>query len=198
MTGCKAEFQNFVKRMLHTGEALGRVVVFVVNVKIAIANRITCFLRQKVVIDKRLCGLACKLHHHACRRVSVHIGVLSGYFIIFSLDNLQKHVTGLGATGNAALVAVGNISFGNFLARAVHQFHFNAVLDFFHTHPLLSCDPYAIRNFLYQRFVFASLCLQHSLAYCCLDFFFVIADHSTISLYYYLYHGGVCFYFWQR
>ncbi len=188
MTGNEAVFKNFVKRMLHACQTLCRIVVLVVDMKIIMADSLACFLRKKIVVNKRLCSLACEFHHHTGRRVGVHVCILTRDVVVFRLDNLMEHIAGLGLAGNAALVAVGNVAFGHFLAGAVHEFKLHHVLNLFDRHPLIAVRAYTVGYFLDKGLVFTKLCGEHGLADGRLDFFFVITDDSAVAFYNCLYH----------
>ena len=120
MTGGESVCQDTVQGMLHTGQALGGVIVFVMDVQIVLADSIQYFLAQKIVVDERFGGFAGKLHHHACRCVGIHIGVFAGDIIRLDIDDFQKHIACFGFAGNAALVAVGDVFLGDIFAAALH------------------------------------------------------------------------------
>ena len=126
--------EDAVQRMLHAGEALGGVIVLVVDVQVVPLHGIQDLFAQQVVVYKRLGGFAGKLHHHACRCVGIHVGVFAGDVVGLDVDDFQKHVACLGLAGDAALVAVGNVFLGNVLAAAFHQFQFDHILDGFYGH----------------------------------------------------------------
>ena len=81
VSGSEPVFKDLVYRVLHTGKALGRIVVFVVDVYIVPGNRLFYIIREKIVIHKRFGGLAGELHHHSRRGVCIHIGILAGNII---------------------------------------------------------------------------------------------------------------------
>ncbi len=174
--------QYVVKRMLYACKAFGGVVVFVVDVYVSVSHGFTGFLRQEVVIDKWFCGLTCEFHHHACRGVGVHVGVFACDVVVFRFDYFQEDVACLGTPCNAALVSVCDIFFCHFLAGALHQFNFNAVLNFLDSHAFLSGYPDAVGYFQYQGFVLAEVCGKHGLAYGGLDFFFVVTYYTAVTL----------------
>ncbi len=190
MTCDETILENAVKRMLHTGETLGGIIVFVVDVDIAVVDSLTHLGREQIVVHKRLGGLAGKFHHHAGRRVGVHIGVLACDVVVFSLDNLKKHVASLGSTCDRTLVAIGDVTFGNFFAGRVHQLELYAVLYLLDSHLLTACHGYDVGYTCYERLVLAHLGCQHSLTNCSLDFFFIIADDTSVALNHCMYHLG--------
>ena len=159
MSGNKTFLKHPVKRMLHTGKTLGGVVVFVVNMEIIAFYGFASFLREEIVVDKRLCCLAGKLHHHSCRRICIHIGIFACDVVRLGFDDFQKDVTRFGSTSDAPLIAVGDVAFSHFFARAFHQFQFHIVLDFLDSHTLFAGGANAVGNLLYQRFIFALFCL---------------------------------------
>ena len=110
MAGNETILENFVEWVLHAGEALGGVVVFIVNVDIVVAHGVASFFGEEVVVDEGFCGLARKFHHHAGRRVGIHIGVFACYVGVFCLYDFSEDVGSLGTSCNAALVAVGDVA----------------------------------------------------------------------------------------
>ena len=197
MAGYKAALKNIVERMLHACEALGGVVVFVVYVQVVVAYGLARLGCEEVVVDKRFRSLAGKFHHHACRRVCVHVGVLSRDVVALGLDYFMEHIACLSLACDAALVAVGDISFCHFLTRAVHQLKLDHVLYFLDGHALGAVGTDAVGYFLYQGLVFAKLGREHGFADGRLDFFFVITDDSAVAFYNCLYHCclSVCEFF---
>ena len=156
--------------------------------KIPVAHGVASFGREKVVVNKGLGRFGGEFHHHSRGRVGVHVGVLAGDVVVFRLDDFQEDVAGLGTSGYAALVAIGDIAFGHFLARRFHEFQFHAVLNLFYGHLLLAGNADAVGDFLDQRLVFAERGLQHGLADGGLDFLFVVAHDATVAFFYGLYH----------
>ncbi len=177
--------------MLHAGEALGGVVVFIVNVDIVVAHGVASFFGEEVVVDEGFCGLARKFHHHAGRRVGIHIGVFACYVGVFCLDDFSEDVGSLGTSCNAALVAVGDVALGNLFSRAVHEFDFDHILNFFYGHTLRAEGAYAVCYTLNQTFVLAEVGGKHCLAYCGFYFFFIIADDASVALDYCVYHQSM-------
>ena len=56
MTCHKTMLENFIERMLHAGQRLGRVVVFVVDMDIVVQHGLTHLLAQQIIIHKGLCA----------------------------------------------------------------------------------------------------------------------------------------------
>ena len=78
MTGLESAVEYLVERMLEAGKALGRVVVLVVDMDVSIVHGSTRFVRKQAFIHVSLRRLGCELHHHAGRRVGIHVGILPG------------------------------------------------------------------------------------------------------------------------
>ncbi len=103
----------------------------------------------------------------------------------------MKHVAGLGAARDAALVAVCDIALGHLLAGAVHKLELDQILDILDGHALRAARADAVGDFVDERLILAKLCGEHGLADGSFDFLFVIAYYASVALYYGLYHG-VC------
>ncbi len=184
----KSFLENPVEWMLHASQTFCRVVVFVVYVQIVVFDSSLYIRTQQVVIDKRFCGLACEFHHHSCRRVCVHIGVLASNVIVLSLDDLKKHVAGFCPAGDRPLVAICYIPFCHVLSCRLHQFYLHAILNFFDSHAVLAAHADTVGDFLNQSLIFAHFCCQHGFAYSSFYFFFVIAHNAAITFLNNLYH----------
>ena len=118
-------------------------------VQIAVAHSFAGFGREQVVIHEGFCGLRCKLHHHSRRGIGIHVRILAGYIVVFCLDDFQEYVASLSTTGNAALVAIGDVAFSHLLSGRFHQFQFHAVLNLLHCHLILAGDADTVGYFLY-------------------------------------------------
>ncbi len=188
MAGNETVVEDIVEGMLYTGEAFGRVVVFVVYVYVVVAHGVASLGCEQIVVYEWFCSLAGELHHHACGRIGVHVRIFAGDVVVFCLDDFMEHVAGLGLSGNAALVAIGDIALGNFLSGAVHEFELHHVLNVFYGHALVAFGTDAVGYFLNQSLVFAKLGSEHGFSDCRLDFFFVITHDATVAFDYYLYH----------
>ena len=133
-----------VQRVLHTSERLRGVIVLVVDVQIVMRHCLATLLRQQVVVNKGLGGLRCELHHHASWCVGIHVGIFASDIVVLHIDDIQEHITGLGLTGYAALVTVGDVFLGNILAARLHQLHLHQVLNLLYGHLALSTLCYAV------------------------------------------------------
>ena len=180
--------EHLVERVLHTGEALGGIVVLVMDVQIIAANGLTGLLTQQVVIDKGLGGLAGKLHHHAGGSVGIHVGILAGDIVILGIDDLQEQVTGLGLASHTAFLAVIDIASGNLLAGALHQFQLHLVLNILDAHLAAATRADTVGDALDEALVLPGFGCEHCLADCGFDFFLIIADDAAISFKYSLDH----------
>ena len=122
--------------MLEAGEALGRIVVLVVDMDVAAGHRLAYLLGEKAFVHVGLCRLGCELHHHAGRGVGVHVGILAGDVVGLRINDALEDFPALRLAGEVALVAVGYVLLRHLLARALHQFHLHAVLNFLNAHLL--------------------------------------------------------------
>ena len=182
MTRHKTVFKHFVERVLNASQTLGGVVVFVVDVKYVVGNGFPGFFAEQVVVYKRLGGFARKFHHHAGRRVGIHIGVFACDVVVFGVDNLLKHVGCAGFASHIARMTVFDVGACHLLIRALHQFVFHHVLNFFHCHLTLAAHTNAVGNALYQRFIVAHFGGYHRFANRCLYLFFVVAHLAAVTL----------------
>ena len=175
--------------MLDTGEALGGIVVLIVDVQIVTAHGFARLLAQEIIIDKGLGGLAGELHHHAGGCVGIHIGVLTGDIVVLGIDDFQKQVARFGLARHTAFLAVIDIASGDLLAGALHQLQFHLVLDVLDAHLAATTRANAVSNALDQALVLTGIGGEHRLAYCGLNFFLIIADDAAITLQYGLNHN---------
>ena len=176
-----ALLEHLVQRVLHAGETLGGIIVLVVDMQVIAAHGFTCFLAQQVVVDEGLGGLAGKLHHHAGRRVGIHVGILAGNVVILGIDDFQEQVARFGFAGNATFLTIVDIAAGHLLAGALHQFQLHLVLNVLDTHLGTATMANAVSNALDERFVLACLGGEHRLADCSLDFFLIVANDAAIT-----------------
>ena len=188
VAGNETVVEDIVERMLYASEAFGRVVVFVVNMDIVVAYGIAGFRCEEIVVYEGFCGFAREFHHHSRGRVGIHVGILAGDIVVLCLDDFMEHVAGFGLACYAALVAIGDIAFGDFLAGAVHEFKLDHILNVFHGHAFVAFGSDTVCYFLYQRLVFTKLGCKHGLADGCLDFFLIVTHDTTVAFDYYLYH----------
>ena len=117
MTGHKTVAKDVVERVLHASKTFGRVVVFVVYVEISVAYGVASLWGQQIVVNERLCGFRCELHHHSRGGIGVHIRVFPGDIVVFGFDYFKEHVARLGASCDTALIAVCDVAFGHLFAR---------------------------------------------------------------------------------
>ena len=181
VSGDESVAEDIVERMLHACEALGGVVVFVVDVEVALTHGVASLLGEQVVVDERFGGLGGEFHHHSRGGIGVHVGVLAGDVVVFGLDDLEKHVAGLGAACYAALVAVGDIFFSHLFAGRLHQLELYAVLNLLHAHLLVTGDADAVGDFLNECFVLAQRGLEHGFTDGGFDFLFVVSYHTSVA-----------------
>ena len=193
MTGGEAVLQNLVQGMLDASQTLCRIVIFIVDMEVVVFDRVADILAQEIVIDEGLGRLAGEFHHHACRRVGVHVGVFARDVVRFDVDNLEEHVPRLGFAGDAALVAVGDVFLGNVLAAAVHQFQFDGILNVLYRHLRTALESDAVRDLADQLDILARWGMQHSFADSCGYLFFIKTDDASVSFYYCLNHLFVSF-----
>ena len=193
MSRHKSVLQDFIEGMLHAREALGGIVVLVVDMDIMVPYRRLNLGAEQIVVDKRLGGLARELHHHARRGIGVHVGILAGDVVVLSLNDFQKDVAGLGAPGDRTLVTVGNVTFSNILTGGFHEFDLDAVLYLLDGHAFAAVDAYAVGNFLDESFILAHIGLEHCLADRRLDFLLIVTHAPAVALFDYLYHFGLSF-----
>ena len=179
--GEETVFQNLVQRMLHACKAFCRVVVFVVDVDVAVPDSLFHILRQQAFIHEGLRGLGCEFHHHAGRGVGIHVRVLPGHIGRLGFDDFLEYLTGLCLSGQIPLVPVCYVFFRHFLSRAVHQLHLHMVLDVLHTHALNVYLGYGGRDFGSQYYVFPFFgnvhCLQYGIHY----FSLVEIDNTPVT-----------------
>ena len=188
MTGDKATVQNIVQRVLHTGERLRRIIVLVVDMQIVVLHGQTTLFREQVVVDERLRSLRGKLHHHTCRGVGIHVGILTRYIIILDVHDIEEHITGLSLTGHGSLMTVGDVPLGHILATRLHQFHLHSILNLFHGHLTLATLGDMVGNLVQQAFVLALVCVEHGLTDGCHNFLLIEAHNASVALNYSLNH----------
>ena len=150
-----------------------------------------CFLHlscQQIVIYKRFCCLAGKLHHHPSRSIRIHIRIFSSHIIRLRLYDFQKNITSFGFTGYTALISISNIYLCHILTPALHQFHLHTILDFLHTHLLLAPTRNTVGNIPRQFHIFSFVRMQHGPSHRSNYFFFIKPHYPAISFQYSLYH----------
>ena len=188
VSGDEAALKDMIQGVLHTGERLRGVVVLVVDVQIVMGNGVAGILREQVVVDEGLCGLRGELHHHACRRVGVHVSILAGDIVVLDVDDIEEHLARLGFSGHTALVAVGDVFLGHVLAARLHQLQLHEVLDFLHRHPLLATLGDAVGYLIEQSLVLTLVGMEHGLTDGGHHFLFVESHNAPVALHYCLNH----------
>ena len=128
--------QNLVQRVLETGETLGRIIIFVMDMDIAVVDSLADILGKQAFVHVSLRCLGRELHHHAGRRVGIHVRILTCNIIGLSVNDFLENFASLGLAREISLVSVRNIFLGDFLAWTFHKFELDAVLDFLDTHSL--------------------------------------------------------------
>ena len=191
MASPKTVVQYLVQWMLNASEALGGVVVLVVDVQVVGTHGLACLLAEQVVVNERLGGLAGKLHHHAGWRVGVHVGVLACDIVVLGVDDFQEQVASFCLTGDAAFVAIVDVALCYFLTGALHEFELHHILNAFHAHLALSTSSNVVGYALNECLVVAGFGCEHGFADCRFNFFFVVSNNSSITFYYCLYHNSI-------
>ena len=156
--------------------------------EIVVFHGVAAFVGEQIIIDERLGGFAGELHHHACRCVGIHVGVLARNIIILDVDDFEEHVARLRLSGDGALVAVCDVLLCYVFARTLHEFHFHRVLDVFHGHLCLSVHCDIVRNLLDETLVVTLLRVEHGLTDGGHDFLLVESYDSSVALNNCLYH----------
>ncbi len=190
VTGNEAARQDVIQRVLNAGQRLRGVIVLVVYVQVVVLHGVAALVREQVVVDEGLGGLRRKLHHHARRRVGVHVGILARHVVRLDVDDVQKHVARLGLAGYRPLVAIGYVLRRHVLAARLHQLHLHHVLYLFHRHLAVAALRYVVRYLVQQAFVLAPVGVHHGLAYGSHNLLLVESNDASVSLYNCLYHLG--------
>ena len=188
VSGLESMFKNLVQRMLDAGERFGGIIILVMDVQVVVTHCPQRFFRKQIVVHERFGRFRCELHHHAGRRIGIHVGILTGHVVRFRFHYFKKHFTCLCLAGNAALVTIGDVALCHFLSRRSHQFHFHHVLNLFYGRLFLAPEFNAVDNLINEDFILAGVCRQHCLADGGGNLLAVKAHDATISLDYCLYH----------
>ncbi len=186
--GLQSVLQDGVERMLHAGERLGRIVVLVVDVDVAVADSIAHLGAQKVIIDERLSRFAGELHHHAGRSVGVHVGILARDVVVLHTDDGVENLLGLGLAGHATCISVRDVLAGDLLAVGLHQGNLDGILDVFDLHVRFALLGNAVGNGGSQNGINALFGGGHGLTDSVLDLAEVEIDGAAIALDYFLNH----------
>ena len=91
-------------------------------------------ITKQNIFDIRFCCFTCKLHHHSSRRVSIHVGILSGNIRWFSLYDLLKCFSGRCFSGNISIISTRLICFPNILESMFSELLFNSLMNIIHIH----------------------------------------------------------------
>ena len=158
---------------------------------VAVLHRFLDILGKQTLVHERLGRFGSELHHHSCRGIRIHVGVLPCHIRRLGLDDLLEDFTGLGRPGKIPLVAVCNVFLCDFLPRTVHQFHFHTVLDVLYTHALLVGLGNPCGNFGGENNVLSCLRDIHRLRDGIDDLLLVELNDPTVALDYIPYHGSV-------
>ena len=188
VSGRETVSQDAVQWVLYARQALGGVVVLIVDVQVVALHGIQDLFVQQVVVYERFGGFAGKLHHHAGGGVGIHVGVLAGDVVGLDVDDLQEHVARLGFAGNAALVAISNVFLCHIFATALHQLQFYHVLDGFYGHLCCTAERNVIGDLVDELHVFAFIGVQHGFSDGSGNLLFVEADNAAVTLDNCLYH----------
>ena len=162
--------------------------------EIVVLDSIACVFAQKVVVNERLGGLAGEFHHHACRCVCVHVGILACHIIVLDVDDLQEDVCSLCLSGYTSCIAVFDVSLCYVFARTFHEFVFHHVLNVLHRHLGFTLHGDAVGNLAYQAFVFTLLSGIHGFTDSGCYLLLVESNDASVSLFDCLYHGRVICY----
>ena len=154
------------------------------DMEIVVLYGITALLREQVVINEGLCGLRGKLHHHACRGISVHVRILTRHVIVLDIHDVKEHITRLGLTGNATLVAIGDVLLSHIFSARLHQLHLNGILDLLHRHLTITTLGDMVSDLIQQALILTHVGVEHSLTNCRHDFLLIEAHDAAISFYY--------------
>ena len=188
MASRKTVIENVVQRMLTAGERLCGIIIFVVYMQIVMLHGLPAFLAKKIVVDKGFGRFAREFHHHSRGCIRVHVGIFARHIIVFHVDDFEKHISRFRLSGNAALIAVGNVCLRHVFPTAFHQLHLHEILYSLHRHLRFTGKSDAVCNLLNQFFVFALVCIEHCLADSGHYFLVVEAHDAAIAFYHRLYH----------
>ncbi len=188
MAGLQPVFQNQVQRVLDAGKRLGGIIILVVDMDVVARNGFPHVTRQQTLVHIGLGGLGGELHHHARRRIGVHVRIFAGDVIGLRVDDGLENLVRPGFAGQVALIAVGDILPGHFLAGALHEFEFHQVLDILHAQLIGSLFGNGIRNLCRQDNILALLRYIHCLQDGGDNLLAVEFNEPAIAFYYILYH----------
>ena len=188
MSGDEATLENMIQRVLHTGERLRGIVILVVNMQVVVFHCLTTLVGEQIVVNERLRGFRSKLHHHTCRCIGIHIGILTCHIIILDVHDIEEHLTRLGLSGHRALVAIGNILLSHILAARLHQFHLDGILNLLYRHLALTTLSDMVGNLIQESLVLTLVGMNHGLTDGSHNLLLVEAHNASVTLYYCLNH----------
>ncbi len=90
MTGCESMFENDIQWVLYASQALGGIIVFIMDMNVVVHDGVANILREEVVVDEWLGSFRSKLHHHAGWCVGIHVGVLTGNVVVLGSTMLMN------------------------------------------------------------------------------------------------------------
>ena len=151
------------------------------DMQIVVFYRLLDLFAQQVIVDERLGRFAGELHHHAGRRVGIHIGILAGDVVGFDIDDLQEHIARFGFAGDATLIAVRNVFLCNVLTATVHQLQLDSILDGFDSHLCVAFERNMIGDLADQLPVFSVFSVQHRFTDSCSYLLFVESDDTSVT-----------------
>ena len=182
MAGFQAVLEDLVQRVLDAGQGFGRIIILVMDVDVVAGHRFPDIAGQQALVHVTLGRLGSEFHHHARRGVRVHVGILAGDVIGLRVDDGLEDLVGLGLAGQVALVAVGDVLLGDFLARALHELELDAVLDILDAHFVAVHLGDGIGNLGGQDDVLSAVGYIHRLKDGGNDFLVVEVDDATVAL----------------
>ena len=191
VSGTESVGEDTFQRVLDAGQTLRGVVILVVDVQVIVAHSLLGLVAQQVIVHERFGRLAGKLHHHACRRVGIHVGILARHIVALDVDDFQEHVACLRLTGYAPLVTVGNVFLCHILAATLHQFHLHHVLNGLHGHLRLSTESHVVGYLTDEVHIFPLVRMQHGFTDGGGNFLFIEADNASVALHYGLNHTSL-------
>ena len=188
VAGLQSVFQNQVQRVLDAGKRLGGIIILVVDMDVVARNGFAHVSRQQALVHIGLGSLGSELHHHARRRIGIHVRILAGDVIGLRVDDGLENLVRPGFPGQVALVAVGDVFAGHLLTGTLHEFEFHQVLDILHAQFVRSLFCNGIGDLCSQDDILALLGYIHCFQDGGNNLLAVEFDKPPIAFYYVLYH----------